>query len=380
MRIVFFTNAYEPIINGVVTTVRLFYEELIKQGHQVLIFAPAHRDWYEDDKNIYRFPALNLSKKIYFPIAIPYYQGLTSLLREFKPDVIHAHHPFVLGRVGLRQAKKLKIPIVYTFHTQYELYSHYFPLPDKVVRYLGRTLVTNYCNQMNSVTTPTKSMTKLLERYKIKSKILSLINPLDFKKFVNGNRNIIREQYQINDDFLLLYVGRLSKEKNLEMLLKAFAILLKKGDKKLNLFLVGGGPAEKELKILANNLGIERRVIFVGMVSYEEVANYYAAADLFVMPSITETFGIVTAEAQAAGLPVVAVDADGNNEVVCSGVTGLLTENHSEHFANTIDSLLNDHVKMVHMSKSAKQRAENFAVERVVLKLLAIYQEVIKSK
>lgn len=393
IKVAIFTNAYEPIVSGVITAIRFFRQGLLEKGHEVYIFAPDHRgiDKARDRKeNIFRFPAVNLSRQLYFPIAIPYYPGLTSLLRRIKPDVIHSHHPFVLGKVGLRQARRLGIPLVYTLHTQYEQYVHYFPLPAGFCRWAARVLVRDYAQQVDLLTTPAESIADLLREYGVSKEVLILPNPLDLSPYMNLDRTIIRKRYGLKDSPLLLSVGRVGPEKNLDLLLTAFAQLIT-GDggfpaeyqeyaKKLRLMIVGTGSAETMLRQYASDLGIADQVIFTGAVDYKEIPLYYGAADLFVMTSTSEVKPLVFLESMAAGLPVVAVEASGSGDTFTSGEDGILTPEDADAFAAAVRDLLINQEKRRRISQAALKSVKRYSVSSLTDELLARYEEAIRQK
>lgn len=381
MKVVIFTNAYEPIVSGVVTAIRFFRQGLLQAGHEVFIFAPDHKDisdWKSERKeNIFRFSAVNLSTQIYFPIAVPYYPGLTSLLRRIKPDVIHSHHPFVLGRVGLRVARRLGAPLVYTFHTQYEKYSHYFPLPQNFVRWAGRKAVLDYAQSADLLTTPAESSAELLQNYGVTKEIRILPNPLDFSPYNAPDRTKIRERYRIGQRKLLLFVGRVGKEKNLEFLLRSFSKLTKEFGDEIRLLIVGSGGAEEELKRVVAELSLGDRVIFTGAVDYQEIPLYYGAADLFVMTSTSEVKPLVFIESMAAGLPVVAVEANGSKDTFTSGYNGVLTAEKVDDFAGAVRELLLDAPRRRQLARAARESVDQYSVERLTKELLKLYAETI---
>lgn len=384
MRVVIFTNAYEPIVSGVVTAIRFFRQGLMDLGHEVYIFAPDHKDIQDRKKdraeNIFRFSAVNLSRQLYFPIAVPCYPGLTSLLRRIKPDVIHSHHPFVLGKVGLRVARRLGVPMVYTFHTQYEQYSHYFPLPQNFVKWAGRKAVLDYAQSVDMLTTPAESIAGLLESYGVTKKIKILPNPLDLAQYDQVDHETIRRRYGIGRRKLLLFVGRIGKEKNLDLLLRSFSILAGEFGDEIRLMLVGSGAAEAMLKKLAAELGLADRVIFTGAVNYAEIPLFYGAADLFVMTSTSEVKPLVFIESMAAGLPVVSVEANGSKDTFTSGYNGILTPEDAEAFASAVRELLQNEARRLEIAQAAKESADRYSIKNLTQELLTLYKEAIAEK
>lgn len=384
MKVVIFTNAYDPIVSGVVTAIRFFRQGLIDLGHEVYIFAPDHKDIQDRRKDqaerIFRFSAVNLTRQLYFPIAVPCYPGLTSLLRRINPDVIHSHHPFVLGKVGLRVARRLGVPLVYTFHTQYEQYSHYFPLPQTLVKWAGRKAVRDYAQSVDLLTTPAESIAGLLQSYGVTKKVHILPNPLDLARYEQIDHEIIRNRYGIGRRKLLLFVGRIGREKNLDFLLRSFSLLAEEFGDDIRLMLVGSGAAEEMLKKLAAELGLADRVIFTGAVNYEEIPLYYGAADLFVMTSTSEVKPLVFIESMAAGLPVVAVEASGSKDTFTSGYNGILTPEEVGAFASAVRELLRNDRRRLGIAQAAKESAARYSIKNLTQELLTLYKEAIAEK
>lgn len=376
MKIVFFTNTYKPMINGIVSALALFRKGLMARGHEVYIFAPAQRNWKDEEENIFRFPAVNLSPKIYYPVALPCYPGLTKLLRRIKPDIIHCHHPAVLGVTGLRQAKKHKIPAAFTFHTQYEQYAHYFPFPEPLVRWAIRRQVRNFVNRVDLLITPAESVAELIHGYGLTNEIKILPNPVDLYPYQNQVGIDIRERYSLGNSRLLLSVGRLSHEKNLELMLKSFALIPQENVK---LMLVGTGPAEEALQKYAVDLGLSNKVIFTGCVEQEVLLAIYQTADLFLMTSTSETFGLVLIEAMAAGLPVVAVEAKGSKDNVTTGSNGVLTPEDPVRFAAAAQDLVADDFRRKTMSQAALETAVRYSMEHLSGRLIELYGESIEQ-
>ncbi|HEX3047510.1 MAG TPA: glycosyltransferase family 4 protein [Bacillota bacterium] len=376
MKIVFFTNAYKPITSGVVRAISLFTRGLQEKGHQVYIFAPAYHDWTDEEPDIFRFPAVNLSRQVDFPIAIPYYPKLCEILHKIQPDIIHTHHPFVLGKIGIRQAQKLDIPTVYTFHTQYEQYAHYFPLPAEMVKKIARERIRSFARRVDRLTAPAESVVELLRGYGVDRPVTVLPNPIELGIFLNRDQGKVRECYGLEGKRMLLSVGRLGQEKNLGLMLRALVILTEDFPQ-LRLILVGSGPAGESLRREAHELGVTDRVIFTGRVADEELPSFFRAADLFIMTSLTETFGIVIMEAMAAGIPVVAVTGNGSKDLITPGLNGLLTSNDPQSLAASIRRLLMDEEQRTRMGRAAWQTAQRYSVATLTGELLALYESVI---
>lgn len=373
MHIAFFSNTYKPVINGVVRSMATFREELSRQGHNVFVFAQNAPDYEDDEPFIFRYPAFELPVQ-QVPFTIPVSGFVDRLLPSLKLDVIHAHHPILMGRAAARKAEELDLPLVFTHHTRYKEYSHYFALPQEFVKDVIERWIGDYMARCDHVIVPSGSVRDLLvETYGIRGEVTVLPTGVNTTHFREGDGSRVRHERGWGDDKVLISVGRLALEKNWETMLEAMPAVLTRHPA-ARLVILGGGPDEKELREKAKELGISEHVEFVGMVPFESVPDYLHAADLFVFASITETQGLVTLEAMAAGLPVVAVDGTGTADVVRPGQDGLLTENSSATLAEGVLRLLNDDDMRRAFAESAASRAKDFSISRQAQSLLAIYE------
>lgn len=373
MRVAFFTNAYKPIINGVVNSVILFKHGLEARGNEVYIFAPMFTHYSDYEDRIYRFRSINLTSKVKYPIPVPFSRRLFKLIPKLKLDIIHTQHPFLLGEVGAYFSRKLRIPLVYTFHTQFEQYSHYIPFNQEIVKWITRTSVIKYINKCDCIITPSPSVQKLIEDYGITKKVKILPNAVNTSVFEGLDPLKIREKYRLpKDEIVLIYVGRMAIEKNLPFLLKAFKVVVDKV-KKTRLLVVGEGPELNSLKLLAEKLGLKQRVAFTGRVEYNNIPHYYAASDIFVITSVTEVKPLAIMEAMAAGLPVVGVEGPGAQDTVTPGLDGILTKLEVDDFANELIKLIESRDLLKDMSRHAKHNAQKYSIHEVTKDLLKIY-------
>lgn len=378
MRIGVFSDSYKPYISGVVISIENSVRELRALGHQVYIFAPRYPGQTEAEPAVFRFPSFRSPTNTDYTLAIPISLKLRSLLRELDLDLIHVHSPFLLGRLGAAQARRLEIPLVFTYHTLYDQYVHYVPFHQGLTRRLTIQLTRYFCNQCDTVITPTAKVRQLLEGYGVKSPIEVLPSGIDLMRFQTGDRRWLRERFNIHPGArVLLFVGRLTKEKNLDFLLRAFQLV---EQPEVFLVLVARGPEEENLKRLASHLGIADRVIFAGHMVDQDLVNCYYGADLFVFPSVTETQGLVVVEAMATGLPVVAVDAFGVAEMVDHGLNGFLTPNHTGEFSRAINALLLDEPQRQQMGERAREKAESLSAPAIAQQLQGIYQRLIDRR
>jgi len=295
-------------------------------------------------------------------------------------DLIHVHSPFLLGRVGARYARKLGVPLVFTYHTLYDQYVHYLPFAKTFSRELAQKISRDFCNLCDLVIVPTDIVGDYLHDIGVLTPINRVPTGIKISDYQEGDRRWLQRQYKIKpNDKVLLFVGRLGKEKNIFFLMESFKILSNSIGNTV-LVLVGGGPEEEELRDKAVELGIEKKVIFTGTLSPEDVINCYASASLFVFPSVTETQGIVIAEAKAAGLPVVAIKAYGVSEMVEDGVDGYLTELDQEQFASKVHMLLNNDNLKEEMSRKARHNVEKLSSTNCTARLIDSYQSLLTKE
>lgn len=379
MRIGIFTDSYKPYISGVVMSIENSVRELQALGHEVYVFAPRYPDAAEDEPGVFRFRSFRSPSNNDYSVAIPISLRLRSVLRELDLDLIHVHSPFLLGRVGAAQARRLEIPLVFTYHTLYEQYVHYVPLNQEFTRRVTVQLTRYFCNLCDTVLTPTAAVKRLIEGYGVKSPIEVLPTGIDLQRFKDGDRNWLKKRCGIQPGGrVLLFVGRLTKEKNLEFLLRAFKLVA--GKFNVYLVLVARGPEEDNLKRLAETLGIAERVVFTGQMVGDELVNCYYGADLFVFPSVTETQGLVVVEAMATGLPVVAVDAFGVSEMVDDRVDGILTHHDEEQFGRAVESLLTNEPLRQQMAEQAMIKAQSLSAPVITRRLEEIYRRLIDGR
>jgi 1,2-diacylglycerol 3-alpha-glucosyltransferase len=282
------------------------------------------------------------------------------------------HSPFVTGWMGMRYARRYAMPLVYTYHTQLEAYAHYVPFEPNATRFAASQLTRAFANQADAVVVPTPAMASRLRELGVTARIEIVPSGIDVARFGAGRRDEeLRARIGVGrGDRLLLYVGRLAKEKNVEVLIRALALA---GDDSLKLVVAGDGPHRHELERLAGELGVDRATRFLGVLSRAELPDLYASADLFLMPSTTETQGIVLAEALAAGALVIAADAPQNRDVL--GKAGILVSPTAEAFA---DALRDISTRSHPDAGEARRVASRFSIERQVDRMQSLYQNLLR--
>lgn len=377
LRIAVFTDSYFPILNGVSVSVHALITGLRDRGHSVHLFTAAAPNYKDDDPNIHRFRSLETPFAKGYPLAIPPFYRTLLTFRKYKFDLIHTHTPFTIGFVGMRWAESHELPLVSTYHTLYDRYSHYVRyLPRRYVRFRIAKHTNFYYNKVAEILTPSETAKKWLERHSVMRPIT--VVPTGVPRGPLINRAEARLELGIPpEQRILLYVGRLAREKNLDTLFEAAAHLFR-SDRSLRLWLVGDGPFREECRTMARSFGIGDRVRFVGFVPRDEVNRYYAAADLFVFPSMTETQGLVVLEAMNYGLPAIAVGGGGASENVESGINGFVVKNDPDEFAQACTQTLEDDSLYSRLSEGALRTARAQGPDQMVESVLGVYDRVLK--
>lgn len=369
----FFTEVYHPVVNGVVASIDALASGLRELGHDVSVFAPSAPGYDNDAPPVFRIPSLPL------PIAAPYRLTLPHVPRGPREavidhlQVVHAHSPFVTGWMAARYARRLRVPLVYTYHTRLEEYSHYVPFEPHATKRAAEALTRTYANTADAVIVPTDAMRDRLLELGVEVPIETVPSGIDLELFAGGARSAsLRAALGVRgEDRLLFTVSRLAIEKNIELLLHAVA----RARKPVRLAIAGEGPHEQDLRSLAQTLGIADRVTFTGAIAREGLPHYYASADAFVFASVTETQGMVLAEALAAGCRIVAPDVPQIRQVV--GGCGYLAHADAASFARAFDEVPAQPDPGA--AAAAKSAAAPFGHRALARKVEAVYEQLTRT-
>jgi 1,2-diacylglycerol 3-alpha-glucosyltransferase len=374
LHIAHFTNTYLPVTSGVVRSVRSFRQALVDLGHLVFVFAQHAHDYVDEEPFVFRYPALELPLQEY-PLTIPVSNFVEKLLPSLKLDVIHAHHPALLGQVAAGKAEDLDVPLVFTHHTRYQEYSHYVALPQELVKDAIHRWLADYMERCQHIVVPSESIKAILEeRYGIHERVTAVPTGIDLAPYEKADGRSLRRQRNWEDKLVLISIGRLAEEKNFVTLLKAAAPVLQR-HAQARLAIVGDGDDRPDLEKEAQKLGIADQVEFVGRVPFDKIPDYLKAADIFCFASITETQGLVTLEAMAAGLPVAAVDATGTSDAVTHGKEGLLTANDPQALGEAMERLISDESLRAQFAEAAYEKAKMFENKLMGQRLLDVYAQ-----
>ena len=383
MHIAFFTNYYHPVVNGVVRSVASFREILMKQGHNVFVFAQFDGSYKDEEPFIFRYPSLSLPLGE-ISAALPVSPFVDQLLPTLKLDVIHTHHPILLGQTAARKAAELDLPLIFTFHTQYWEYTHYVPFPQEAVQEFLKSAVhrwlKDFMQKCQHIIIPSESLKDILVRdYGLHERYSVIPTGTNLEPFLHADGKSLRKEKGWQDETVLISVGRLAPEKNWDTLLRAFA-KVSTAHPDVRFVLIGDGSARQSLEDLASELNVGDRVTFTGALPFAEIPRYLKAADVFAFASVTETQGLVTIEAMAAGLPVVAVDGPGTRDIVEHGKQGFLVENDPEALAKGLVKLLADPQRVKRFSTQALKKAKTFDANQLGKQMLSVYEQSIQDK
>lgn len=377
MRIAMFTNNYKPYIGGVPVSIEHLAAALRERGHEVYVFAPTYED-QEEEPYVIRYPS--------FPLKVagaPAPNVLTKLflkkVQELGIQVIHVHHPAIVGNVALYLKRKLGIPVVFTYHTCYEQYLYYIKPLERIEKCTGvvQRYLRHFCQKCDLLLAPTPEIRKYLWQSGVTVPVGVLPTGIPNSRFDGDGCS--KAKLKGEADYLFVTISRLAREKNLFYQLSELAILkelLKAQGKTFRHLIIGDGPAGEELKKEAKRLKIEDNLIFTGNVPNACIPDYLAAADLFLFTSKSETQGIVILEAMASGLPVAAVDATGVRDVVVSGRNGMLCPEGSGWLADSVLTILDKPEKYRRMQQAAVETARAYREEAVAEQAERYYRSV----
>ncbi|MBE6139662.1 MAG: glycosyltransferase family 4 protein [Firmicutes bacterium] len=390
MRIGIFTDTYPPFINGVSTSIQMLENALIKKGHKVFIVTVNPEDMtYKLDKNerVLRIPGIPIG--IYdYRLTTLYPIKAVNIIKEWNLDIIHTHTEFGIGTFARVIGKQFDIPVVHTYHTMYEDYVHYitkgyFDGPSKkIVEYLTKF----YCDKtIEELIVPTKKTYDLFkEKYKYDRNVHIIPTGIEIERFykekieLNKINNKKTELGITSDDVVVLFVGRVASEKNVEFLINNHSQLIKK-NKNAKLLIVGDGPDLEKYKKLAKKQKIEENIIFTGKVPWNDIPIYYNIADIFVTASNTETQGLTVIEAMAASVPVVALDDESFRNTVIDGLTGYLFKNKKEYINRMIE-LIGDKEKRLSMGNQGRINSETYSSKYFAERVLHVYKTALKGR
>lgn len=377
MNVLMFTNTYLPIVGGVSESVQRLKRQLQAVGHRVLVVAPRLQGQPEHEDDVVRVAAVQHFNGSDFSLPVPIAGQLYDAIEAFEPDLVHSHHPFLLGDTAARAAETYGLPLVFTHHTLYEHYTHYVPGDSPRMRRFAIALATQYTWLCDRVIAPSESIRQLLVQREANPAMKVVPSGVDTANFAQGDGLALRLEYAIAEDACVFgHIGRLAREKNLSFLAEAVCRALD-AQESAHFLVVGDGDAAEEMRRIAQVYDVAERVHFTGRLHGQALIDAYHAMDVFAFASHSETQGMVIAEAMAVGLPVVAIRAPGVTEIVRDGENGCLLEDDDAEALAAALLELTDPARREPLCKWARITAADYDERRCAERCLALYREVI---
>ncbi len=382
MNIGLFTETYYPEINGVATSVYMLKNELENRGHHVYVFTTTTPGAPEHEYNVFRVPSIPFILITERRVGLFYQPKLASIIRKLNLDIIHTHTEFSLGIFGRIMARELKLPIVHTYHTIYEDYTHYlthFKAIDSRAKAFARIFSKVICNTVEQVIVPTDKTKELLMKYSVHKDISVVPTGIDLSKFDPAQypqEDVVKlkDQYGIKEnEKVCLYLGRVSQEKNIEEIIQAMPYYMSRR-KDFKFVIVGSGPALEKLENLVEKLGLKQRFVFTGSQPWDIIGLYYQMGDVFVSASKSETQGLTYIEAMASGLPVVAREDKCLEDILERGCNGY-TFTDQEGLYHGLDRILFEDSNTDY-SGNAIRMVRKYSTQEFALQVENVYQQV----
>ncbi|MCL2882519.1 MAG: glycosyltransferase [Coriobacteriia bacterium] len=380
MRIGLFADAYLPYISGVTNHIRLYKRYFEEQGHEVYLFTFGNRNYPDDEPNVIRSLALPWGKSGW-SFSMVYGKEARDLLPTL--DLVHVHHPFQSGRMMLPYVKRYDLPLVFTNHTRYDIYSDaYGSLIPQAPRYaVLASMLKSVVVASNLVICPSASIAQWLADFADYPLAVTIPNGIDIEAFAHPHPGAYsREQLGIAaDDVVFCYVGRLSPEKNTDYLFDEF-LRAARDLPQAKLLVIGGGKDLDACRERALESSHSDQVIFTGELPYNELPALEALADVFVTGSVSEVHPLVVLEAMAASLPVVAITSPGIADTVIEGVCGLLgAAPEPGELSDNLVRIARDASLRAHLSEGALACARQYSLDNTAGKVLEHYEQVIAA-
>ncbi len=382
MNIVMMTNTFTPHVGGVARSVSSFTEEYRRRGHRVLVVAPQFPGTPQEESDVVRVPAIQNFNGSDFSMVLPVFSDLDDALDQFNPDLIHSHHPYLLGMTALREARTRNLPLVFTHHTLYEHYTHYVPVDSPAFKRFVIELATRYANLCDEVFAPSGSIKTLLQKRGVKTPIEVLPTGVDVARFAQGDGLAFRRRLGIPESaFVVGHLGRLAPEKNLDFLAEAVCVFLHK-QADAHFIIAGSGPCKTAIEQTFTAHGLTGRLHMADVLIGRNLVDAYHAMDVFAFASKTETQGLVLVEAMAAQVPIVALDATGSRDVVKDKINGrLVKEETVSAFVEALQWIVQLPSPQRNLLKqAAADTAREFSLSRTAETALQCYEELIHVK
>ncbi|WNZ72647.1 glycosyltransferase family 4 protein [Borreliella garinii] len=380
MKVAIFTDTYIPEKNGVATSIKQIKEGFEKNGYEVYIFCPKSKTSL-NEKNVYRCSSIQINKKLDAVIAFPNKRKISKIIKSYKPDIIHTHSEFSMGKIGKQIALKQNIPIVHTSHTMWDYYLHYlgifkyFIKPDKMMQ--------KHYNKIKHFIYPSSKAKERYFRLSNNSNYRIIPNGVDRKIFIKTlskeKKDEILKKHNIKQtDKIIIFVGRINKEKNINSLVMNLKDLLIQ-NKNYKLIIIGKGSEEKEIKNFSIKHGLEKQILLIGTIPWEEICFYYKISDIFASLSRSEVYPMTVIEALTAGIPAILINDYIYKDVIKEGINGFLIKKY-ENLSYYIEKVIKDDKILKTFKQNAKKHSIKFSSYFFTKKIENYYSEIIARK
>lgn len=379
MKILIFTETYLPTVNGVVNSIESFRKELVKRGHKVYIVAPHSKtESFKERDYVFRLLSLPFIGQPSHPVAWPYSHQVKAIVDEIKPDIIHVQGVGSCGWLGLKIARREKIPCLFTYHTLLEGYTHYAGIFSVFVKPLMRWWSKFLANKYDLVITPSPNIGRVLKKYGVKTDLVALPTGVDISLFQHLEKEKFRKKLEFDPaKIYLLFVGRLAREKNIQQLITDFGRLHTRSSN-THLLLAGDGPDRRAYQGIVESHGLGDSVTFLGSVEHKELIPYFISSDIFCFPSLTDTQGIVLVEAMASGIPSVVYDTLGPGDLIKNSENGLKAKLGTDQFFSYMSELVQNSELREKLGIGALREARKYSIEKTTDQLEQIYEVLAK--
>ena len=381
MRIGLFTDTYYPEINGVANSVFQLKKELEDRGNEVYVFTVSNPMATETENHVYRMVSIECpllrERRISYALFYQWFQ----IIKELKLDIIHTQTEFMVGNIGRKAARRLHIPLIHTYHTIYEDYTHYLKIPgNKKLKGMVRKLSCLCCDFADEVIAPTDKVKGLLTAYGVKRPIMVQPTGIILSKFKAPDEEDVmrlKANYKIwEEHHVLVSIGRLSREKNLHETIE-FMEKITKSDPKARLLIVGDGPERSHLEEQVRMKNLTSYIFFTGEVAWKDIQDYYAVGDVFTSASTSETQGLTYAEALACGKPILVRKDDCLSDLLQDGINGYSYQNEAEFMKNYQNLFQNERCKQ--MSQEAEDSVKKISSKTFGRNMDRIYRYLISQ-
>ncbi|PCC99782.1 glycosyltransferase [Halopseudomonas pelagia] len=385
VRVAMFTNNYLPFIGGVPLSIQRLCTGLRARSNETLIVAPRYTKQRDDEPGVIRLPSLlSLGSRQEFRLANIFAPRIYRQIKQFRPDIIHLHHPIWIGSLGLFIGRRLGVPVVYTYHTRLEHYAHFVPLPGNLFRNLiSHSLIKRFANKCDGIVVPTYSAEEYLRMIGVKTPTFVQPTGIDFQRFQAVDESelaALRKELRIGQEIVLISVARLSNEKNIDFMIDAVQQLRLEMEQPFRLLMIGDGHQRQRLQKRIDELRLGAWFSLIGAVDPAQIATYYRLGDLFVFASKSETQGMVILEAMAAGMPVVAIRSSGIDDVIEQGVNGFKTPENQRLWQAEVAKLICDADLRQRMGSNARNSAKAHSVDQFAMEIKSIYAEILAQQ